>query len=104
MVHQRLVQLGSLVAGCAALSDMDASTQNMVMGALLRRRAVRRAAPFSRDHESEADQMGLVYAAGSCFDPTEAPRLWERMAQSSGSGPARFMSTHRTQRNAHSPI
>ncbi|MCB1019118.1 MAG: M48 family metallopeptidase [Bryobacterales bacterium] len=93
MAHQRLVQLGSLAAGLA-LSDMDASTQNMVMGALGVGAQYGVLLPFSRDHESEADQMGLVYVARSCFDPTEAPRLWERMAQSNGPGPAEFMSTH----------
>jgi predicted Zn-dependent protease len=39
--------------------------------------------------------MGLIYAARACFDPREAPRLWERMAQASGSAaPAEFLSTH----------
>jgi predicted Zn-dependent protease len=50
--------------------------------------------PFSRDHESEADYMGLIYTARACFDPREAPRLWERMGAASGSQPAEFMSTH----------
>ncbi|MEZ5366893.1 MAG: M48 family metallopeptidase [Bryobacterales bacterium] len=93
MAHQRLVQLGSLAAGLA-LSDMDASTQNMVMGALGVGAQYGVLLPFSREHESEADQMGLVYVARSCFDPTEAPKLWERMASSNGPGPAEFMSTH----------
>ena len=52
--------------------------------------------PFSRSHEAEADYMGLIYAARACFDPREAPRLWERMSQAAGGGgaPAEFMSTH----------
>ena len=37
--------------------------------------------PFSRKHESEADLIGLLYTARACFDPREAPRLWERMGQ-----------------------
>lgn len=93
MAHQRLVQLGSLAAGLA-FSDMDASTQNMVMGALGVGAQYGVLLPFSREHESEADQMGLVYTARACFDPTEAPKLWERMSQGGGGAPAEFMSTH----------
>ena len=93
MAHQKLVQLGSLAAGLA-FSDMDASTQNMVMGALGVGAQYGVLLPFSRDHESEADYMGLTYTARSCFDPTEAPKLWERMGAASGGAPAEFMSTH----------
>ena len=39
--------------------------------------------------------MGLIYVARACFDPTEAPKLWERMgAASGGKGSAEFASTH----------
>ncbi len=93
MAHQKLVQLGSLAAGLA-LSDMDSSTQNMVMGALGVGAQYGVLLPFSRNHESEADYMGLIYTARACFDPTEAPKLWERMASGGGGAPAEFMSTH----------
>jgi predicted Zn-dependent protease len=93
MAHQRLVQLGSLAAGLA-LSDMDSQTQNVVMGALGVGAQYGILLPFSREHESEADYMGLVYTARACFDPTEAPKLWERMSAAGGGAPAEFMSTH----------
>ena len=35
--------------------------------------------PHSRDHEMEADEVGLRMAAKSCFDVREAPALWEIM-------------------------
>lgn len=42
---------------------------------------------FSRKQESEADHMGLVFAAMAGYDPQVAVTFWERMAaQSSGSG------------------
>jgi len=51
--------------------------------------------PFSRLHESEADEMGLVFMAMAGYDPREAPKFWERMAAQSGGGaPPEFMSTH----------
>ncbi|MBI1353129.1 MAG: M48 family metalloprotease [Acidobacteria bacterium] len=93
IAHQKLVQIGSMAA-TYALSDMDYQTQNMVMGALGVGAQYGVLLPFSREHESEADYMGLIYAARACFDPTEAPALWQRMGEASGGQPAEFLSTH----------
>jgi predicted Zn-dependent protease len=94
MAHQKLVQIGTMAAG-VAVSDMDPGQQRAVMGALGVGAQFGLLLPFSREHESEADYMGLIYVARACFDPTEAPKLWERMGQASGGrGPAQFMSTH----------
>lgn len=42
---------------------------------------------FSRKQESEADHMGLIFAAMAGYDPQVAVSFWQRMAaQSSGSG------------------
>lgn len=49
--------------------------------------------PFSREHESEADEIGLLFAIRAGYDPEEGPRLWERMAKLGGGGPT-FLSTH----------
>ncbi len=50
--------------------------------------------PFSRSHESEADHIGLLLAAEAGYDPMEAVRVWERMAEFSDSEPPEFLSTH----------
>lgn len=51
--------------------------------------------PFSRLHESEADEMGLMFMAMAGYDPRQAPKLWERMAANSGGNqPPVFLSTH----------
>lgn len=94
MAYQKLVQIGTMAAQ-VALGDMDYDTQRMVMGALGVGTQYGVLLPFSRDHESEADYMGLLFVARACFDPTEAPRLWERMGEmSQGKQPAEFLSTH----------
>ncbi|GJL55399.1 MAG: peptidase M48 [Nitrospirales bacterium] len=94
MAHQKLMQIGSMAAS-VALGDLDYNTQRMVLGALGVGAQYGIMLPFSRDHESEADYMGLLFVARACFDPTEAPKLWQRMGQmSQGKKPAEFMSTH----------
>ena len=50
---------------------------------------------FSRNHESEADHMGLIFMAMAGYDPSSAPKFWERMATlSGGQQPPEFLSTH----------
>ena len=39
---------------------------------------------YSRDNESEADHMGLIFAAMAGYDPSVAVGFWQRMAAKSG--------------------
>lgn len=50
--------------------------------------------PFSRKHESEADQVGQMFMAKAGFDPAEAIALWQNMAEQSGETPKQWQSTH----------
>lgn len=49
---------------------------------------------YSRNHESEADKMGLVFMAMAGYDPRTAPAFWQRMAEQGGSKPPELLSTH----------
>lgn len=40
---------------------------------------------YSREDESEADHMGLIFAAMAGYDPNVAVTFWQRMAQATGS-------------------
>lgn len=79
-------QGGGGLAGDAAVAAYGLGTQ---VGVLL---------PYSRVHESEADEIGLMYMARAGFDPREAIGFWQRFAaynakQGGSKGPA-FLSTH----------
>ena len=50
--------------------------------------------PFSREHESESDLIGLKLMAQAGFDPRASVTLWQNMAKSSGGSPPQFLSTH----------
>lgn len=53
---------------------------------------------YSRNQESEADRLGLVFMAIAGYDPNEAVGFWERMSQAKqatgGGAPPEFLSTH----------
>ena len=50
--------------------------------------------PFSRKHESEADQIGLYLMAIAGYDVDQAAPFWERMQAGGGQTPPEFLSTH----------
>jgi len=49
--------------------------------------------PHSREHEMEADSVGLMLMAKAGFDPRAALSFWEKFARASRSGPE-YLSTH----------
>ena len=93
MAQQKLVQIGSIAASMST-GEMDPGQRQMVMAAIGAGAQYGVLLPFSRSHESEADKVGLLLSAAACFNPEEAPRLWERMAALGRQKPPEFMSTH----------
>jgi predicted Zn-dependent protease len=93
MSQQLLLQLGG-VALNEAVRDKPEETKSIYntvygigaqMGVLL---------PYSREHELEADKLGLIFMALAGYDPQSAIGFWERMSSIGGEKPPEFLSTH----------
>lgn len=55
--------------------------------------------PGSRQMETEADQLGLLMMAKSCYDPQKAVEFWQRMAKAEQYAPPQWASTHPSSKN-----
>lgn len=94
IAQQKLVQMGQMAAGLA-LGGMDPQQQQALMAALGAGAQYGFILPYGRNHETQADQVGLMLAAAACYDPREAVPLWQRMSQlGGGERPPEFASTH----------
>jgi len=88
-----LISAGLLTADIAT-SNRSAGQRAMIMAGLGITSQLAVALPYSRRHESEADEIGLDLMARAGFQPDQAPRLWELMAQAGGGGTPELLSTH----------
>jgi predicted Zn-dependent protease len=92
MSQQLAAQAGGEVLS-AAVSSKPALTQN-IFNSVYGVGSALGSLKYSRSHESEADQMGLIFMALAGYDPNEAVGFWQRMAAKGGAKPPEMLSTH----------
>lgn len=78
------------------VKDTQDTTKNIVMTAYGAGAQYGAILPYSRKHELEADEIGILLMAQAGYDPSEAPEFWERFsaAKESSATPLEFLSTH----------
>ena len=96
--NERMSQSVLLITGGLALGyavkDEDKGTQEALMLAYGVGATLGAQLPFSRLHENEADEIGLLYMARAGYDPREAVRFWQKMQSMNNQAVAEFLSTH----------
>ena len=94
MTYQTAQNLGKSAVGYVTRKQ-DEQKQKIVLTAYGAASEYGVILPYSRKHEMEADQIGVMLMARAGYDPSEAPVFWERFsATKTGAAPMEFMSTH----------
>jgi len=93
-LSQHLLIVGGTVLGAMAIGDDDETTREVTLAAMGIGTQLGIVLPYSRLHESEADELGLFIAAEAGYDPDQAIGLWHRMARESAGRDIEFLSTH----------
>ena len=88
--QQNMLQIGTAVAGALGMGQKTQALAQTVAQLNFNFGNLK----YSRDHESEADHMGLIFAAMAGYDPQVAIAFWQRMASSSTNQTAEFLSDH----------
>lgn len=81
------------------VKNVDPAKRNAALAAYGLGSQVAVALPFSRLHETEADSVGLRFAAGAGYDPRAGASFWKKMAAQGGAKPPEFLSTHPSDAN-----
>lgn len=93
-MSQGMMQQFGALAFTKLIEDKPEQTQGLLQMAYGMGSNLAVTLPFSRLHESEADEMGLIFMAIAGYDPSEAEAFWTRMGKDGGQTPPEFLSTH----------
>ncbi len=93
MSQQLAIQMGG-IALSEAIKTQKQETIDLAMLAFGVGSKVGIELPYSRTHESEADELGLYFMAMAGYNPQSAPDFWKRMEAGGGERPPEFLSTH----------
>ena len=87
-------QYGTQILGGVLQAAGVSSTTTQLAQILAQKGLQFRSLKYSRDHETEADRMGLIFAAMAGYDPNVAVAFWQRMSQGSSSNQNDMFSDH----------
>lgn len=87
-------QYGSKILGAVLSSTGVSSTTSAVAQNVFGLGSKFSSLHYSRKNESEADYMGLIFAAMAGYNPNVATSFWQRMAASSSNTTPAFLSDH----------
>lgn len=88
MIGQGINVIGSMVTGTNTAATVSTISQLYGLGSQVA------TLKYSRDNETEADRIGLIFAAMAGYDPNVAVSFWQRMASSSNNSTPTWLSTH----------
>lgn len=87
-------QYGTQILGGVLQAAGVSSTTTQLAQILAQKGLQFRSLKYSRDNETEADRMGLIFAAMAGYDPNVAVAFWQRMSQGSSSNQNDMFSDH----------
>lgn len=99
MSEQMVTNIAMAGLAATAFSKLDNTKKGLAIAALGAGTAVAISLPFSRKHETEADEIGLVLMSKAGYDPRESVNFWDRFSKAGGKAPMQFLSTHPTSEN-----
>jgi predicted Zn-dependent protease len=85
---------GALLVVGMEQQEVSTARRNQILAAYGLGTTVGVLLPFSRAHETEADRVGLQFAAGAGYDPRAAAVFWRKMSAQGGAKPPEVLSTH----------
>ena len=86
-----LIALGGVALGASTQKDENQEYYLLAYGV----GSTLGALAYSREHETEADIIGLGFAARAGYDPRAAASFWRKMAaKENGARPPKWLSTH----------
>ena len=98
--QQMAAQMGVSLVSSALGSNTDTAQYSDRIGAALGMGVTLGVIlPYSRQHEYEADRLGVDYMVGSSYDPRQAIDFWVAMSTRHQGQSAEFMSTHPSDEN-----